>query len=153
MSAEAKAILEGKLAAIAQAVEQARSYEHEHGLANRASRKLGASTLHTLRKWRQVTDTATARDTVTPVVVVEGEAARADTPEVKPSAHEEPQVPVSPQTSIRIPPELREAADQYGRERRWSFGEVVRVGLEQLVGYEPNDDQAEHRSVNGALDA
>lgn len=46
------------------------------------------------------------------------------------------------QTSIRLPTELREQADAFGREHRWSFGEVVRVGLEQLVGYDRDSDAA-----------
>jgi len=43
-------------------------------------------------------------------------------------------------TSIRIPEPLRERVEQYGREHRWSMGEVTRVALEQLVGY--NRDEA-----------
>jgi hypothetical protein len=47
--------------------------------------------------------------------------------------------------SIRVPAELRAQADQYAHERRWSFGEVTRVALEQLVGYDQDDDQPTDR--------
>jgi hypothetical protein len=56
-----------------------------------------------------------------------------------------PAVPAGPATSVRIPEQLRERVEQYGRERRWSFGETTRVALEQLVGYESEDQPATER--------
>ncbi|HMD56245.1 MAG TPA: hypothetical protein VKG82_02110 [Solirubrobacteraceae bacterium] len=50
-------------------------------------------------------------------------------------------MPAGPTTSVRIPEPLRELVEQYGRERRWSLGEVTRVALERLV----EEDQAEER--------
>jgi hypothetical protein len=56
-------------------------------------------------------------------------------------------VPAGPATSVRIPELLRERVEQYGRERRWSMGEVTRVALEQLVGYDQPDDQPDNRKA------
>jgi len=50
-------------------------------------------------------------------------------------------VPAGPATSVRIPEQLRERVEQYGRERRWSMGEVTRVALERVV----EEDQADER--------
>ncbi len=55
-------------------------------------------------------------------------------------------MPAGPATSVRIPEQLRERVEQYGRERRWSFGETTRVALEQLIGY---DGQADHERDEG----
>ena len=54
---------------------------------------------------------------------------------------------VSPTVAVRVPVDLRQQAEAYGRERRWTFGEVVRVGLEQLVDYDgqPRHDQPTER--------
>jgi hypothetical protein len=52
-------------------------------------------------------------------------------------------VPAGPATSVRIPTELREQAEAFARSRRWTFGEVVRVGLERLVGYGDEDHSAD----------
>jgi hypothetical protein len=48
---------------------------------------------------------------------------------------------VSPTVAVRVPTDLRQAAEAYGHERRWSLGEVVRVGLEQLVDYQRPEQQ------------
>ena len=57
-------------------------------------------------------------------------------------------VSVAPTAGIRIPPDLREQAELFAREHRWSLSETVRVGLERLVGYEADDDQpAERRTA------
>ena len=42
-------------------------------------------------------------------------------------------MPVAAPTSIRIPDPLRRKAEAFGRERRWTLGEVVRVAIEQLL--------------------
>jgi hypothetical protein len=49
-------------------------------------------------------------------------------------------VPAGPATSVRIPEPLREQVEQYGREHRWSMGEVTRVALERLVGDQDDDE-------------
>ena len=49
-------------------------------------------------------------------------------------------MPASESTSIRVPSELREQVERYGRERRWTFGETARVALEQLVDYKPEPE-------------
>ena len=57
-------------------------------------------------------------------------------------------VSVAPTAGIRIPPDLREQAELFAREHRWSLSETVRVGLERLVGYGADDDQpAERRTA------
>ena len=53
----------------------------------------------------------------------------------------EPNVPVAPTVSIRVPSDLRERVEAFGRERRWTFGEVTRVALEQLVGYDKDESE------------
>lgn len=54
-----------------------------------------------------------------------------------------PPVPSPQQTSVRIPGPLRERVDAYAREHRWSMGEVTRVALERLVGFEHDDKNHE----------
>ena len=44
-------------------------------------------------------------------------------------------MPVARTAGIRIPPDLREQAELFAREHRWSLSGTVRVGLERLVGY------------------
>jgi len=148
MTTDARATLDAKLAAIARAVEDARTFEHEHGLTSRTTRKLAASTLHSLRRWQQTAASSADGDTVKRVVG-DGAAVRAasaDTQKSTPSAPEELPVPVSPVTSIRIPAELRAEAEAFGRDRRWTLGEVTRVALEQLVGdQETHDNQPAER--------
>jgi hypothetical protein len=57
-------------------------------------------------------------------------------------------VPAAPTAGIRIPPDLREQAELFGRERRWTFSETAKVALEQLVGYEEREDaEPERRSA------
>ena len=56
---------------------------------------------------------------------------------------EEPAVPVSPTVAVRVPTDLRRQAEAYGRERRWTFGEVTRVALEQLVGYDKDESEGQ----------
>ncbi|HME04245.1 MAG TPA: hypothetical protein VKG38_14585 [Solirubrobacteraceae bacterium] len=48
-------------------------------------------------------------------------------------------MPAGPATSIRIPEPRRERVEDYAREHRWSMGEVTRVALEQLVGYDRDE--------------
>jgi hypothetical protein len=135
--------LAAQLEDIAAAIEQARAFEHEHGLSSSRTRKLPADTLRSLRRWR----TAVTGDTVT-CVVAEGtaatRAASADKKQVNVVCTEEPPtVPAAPSTTIRIPEPLRERVEEYGREHRWSLGETTRVALERLVGYdrEPNETE------------
>lgn len=138
-----EALLDVMLADLAAHAQRVRDFQCQSGQDRRPLRKLAASTLHTVRNWRH----AVAGDTVSLDVVVEGQAARADTSKSTPSAHEEPLVPVSPQTSIRIPEPLRERVAEYGRERRWSMGEVTRVALEQLVGQQVDTPEPEPRQT------
>jgi len=121
------------------AIRDAQAFEHEHGLASRHTRKLPADTLRIIRRWR----TAASGDTLTPVVADGTAAKRAASADkqVNVVCTEEPQVPVAPSTSVRIPESLRERVEEYGREHRWSMGEVTRVALEQLVGDEQHGDQ------------
>jgi hypothetical protein len=142
-------VLSRQLDAIAVAIGRARTFEYEYGLSSRHSRKSGASTLHSLRRWQQATASAPASDTVSPVVVdgtVATRAASADKPANAVCTEELP-VPVSPVTTVRIPEPLREQAEAYGREHRWTFGEVTRVALERLVGYHHDDDTEPRRAA------
>jgi hypothetical protein len=59
----ARETLDAKLALIARAVEDARAYEHEHGLARHDTRKHAGNALRTLRHWR-VTVNAERRSTL-----------------------------------------------------------------------------------------
>jgi hypothetical protein len=45
--------MHAKLALIARAVEDARAYEHEHGLARHDTRQCPRATLRSLRQWRE----------------------------------------------------------------------------------------------------
>jgi len=122
------------------AVEDAREHEHEASLANHHSRKLPADCLRILRRWRSSTASASERATLQQVVANGTAAERAASADRQVNVcAEEPPVPAAT-TSIRIPEPLRERVEQYGREHRWSMGEVTRVALEQLVGY--NRDEA-----------
>ena len=138
MSTEA-ATLATKLAAIVHAVEDARAYEHEHGLARHETRRHAADALRVVRRWQGFT--VPRGDTMQPKT-----GARAPQSGSQRQAHkiaacrrEEPAVPVSPTVAVRVPTDLRRQAEAYGRERRWTFGEVTRVALEQLVGYDKDE--------------
>ena len=134
---------------IAEMIEDARAYEHDHGLTSRHTRKMPADALRSLHRWR------TAHTTTTSATLCDKSRATAPRDNGQPTAgenqvhivcEESPTVPTGPATSVRIPPELREQADALARERRWTFGEVVRVGLEQLVAGQPeNTRDAEPR--------
>jgi hypothetical protein len=50
--------LDQRLALIAAAVEDARGYQHEHGLSDHRSRKLPADVLRALRRWQGATSAA-----------------------------------------------------------------------------------------------
>jgi predicted transcriptional regulator len=143
-------VLTRQLDAIAVAIERARTFEHEQRLGTHATRRQPGDMLRSLHRWqRGVTASAPDGGTVTHKSGAEGTAQRAASAGAQstPSAHEELSVPVSPATSIRIPEELREQAEAFGRERRWSFGQTVRVGLEQLVGYHQDDDAEPRRAA------
>src|SRR2546423_11026448 len=47
--------LDQRLAHMAAAVEDARAYQHEHGLSDHRSRKLPADVLRALRRWQRAT--------------------------------------------------------------------------------------------------
>ena len=147
MNTEA-ASLATKLAAIVRAVEDARAHQHEAGLATRYTRKLPADVLRVLRRWQE--STALRGDTMQPKTGARAPQAGSQRQAHKITAcrREEPAVPVSPTVAVRVPTDLRQQAEAYGRERRWTFGEVVRVGLEQLVDYqgEVEQDQPTERS-------
>jgi hypothetical protein len=121
---------------IAEMIRDAQAFEHQHNMGNVHTRKLPADALRALRRWR------TAHTTPTSATLCDKSRATAPRDNGQPTAgdqvhivcEESPTVPTGPATSVRIPPELREQADALARERRWTFGEVVRVGLEQLVG-------------------
>ncbi|MGO8906961.1 MAG: hypothetical protein ACLQMH_15270 [Solirubrobacteraceae bacterium] len=122
------------------AVEDARAHEHTAGLANHHTRKLPGDCLRILRRWRSATAVASGHATVQLVVAngtVRKQAASAD--KQANVCTEEPPVPAATTTSIRIPESLRERVEEYGREHRWSMGEVTRVALEQLVGYDRDE--------------
>jgi hypothetical protein len=131
-------------------ISDAQAYEHEHRLATSRSRRLPADMLRTLRRWRSVSGAAAV-----PVTLSHKSRATAPTDSGRPTAgdrvhivcEESPTVPAGPATSVRIPPKLREQADALARERRWTFGEVVRVGLEQLVGCDQGDEQDEGQAA------
>jgi hypothetical protein len=127
----AEALLARQLDAIAAAIDHAWKFQNEHGLTTRHTRKPAADTLRSLRRWQA----AVAADTVKHVVAdgTAERAASADKP-VNVVCKEPPTVSIAPTTSVRIPEPLRERVEQYGREHRWSMGEVTRVALEQLVG-------------------
>jgi hypothetical protein len=137
MNREHVDVLDAKLALIARAVEDARAYEHEHALARHDTRKHAANTLRSLRRWQ----VAVAADTVKHVVADGTAAKRAASADKQVNVvctKELPTVPIAPSTSVRIPEPLRERVEQYGREHRWTMGEVTRVALEQLVS--PRED-------------
>jgi len=121
------------------AVEDVRAHEHKTGLASHRTRRLPGDCLRILRRWKDLTATAPDRGTVQEVVAngtAPKRAASADKPVNV--CTEEPPVPAAT-TSIRIPESLRVRVEQYGREHRWSMGEVTRVALEQLVGYDRDE--------------
>jgi hypothetical protein len=146
ITAELQARIDLAIAAILDAQE----LEHERRLGSRETRKLPADCVRILRRWRSVTDTAATAATVS-----HKSGARAPLsgqPEAGKQVNVCPlelsEVPAGEATSIRFPPPLRERAEEYGRERRWSFGEVVRVAVEELVDYEPQAER--ERSADGA---
>jgi predicted transcriptional regulator len=141
-------VLSRQLDAIAVAIERARTFEHEQSLSSGRSRRLPADMLRSLRRWQSVTSAARV-----PATLCDKSRATAPRDNGQPTAgdqvhivcEEQPTVPAGPATSVRIPPKLREQADALARERRWTFGEVVRVGLERLVAYDQDDDDTQPR--------
>jgi hypothetical protein len=136
------------------AIHDAQQFEHEHGLTSSRTRKLPADLLRTLHRWQKVNDAA-----VMTAALCDKSRATAPTDSGQPTAgdqvhhivcEESPTVPTGPATSVRIPTELREQAEAFGRERRWTFGEVVRVGLEQLVGYDHELERQTHTKKENA---
>src|SRR5271167_1965117 len=107
MSAEADQ-LDAKLAQIVSAIENARAYEHEHGLARHDTRKLPADALRIIRRWHalhgdtlQVKSEARHQQHGQPTA---GEV------EIAVCRKEQPTVPIAPTVSIRVPSDLREQA-------------------------------------------
>jgi predicted transcriptional regulator len=127
--------LAAQLDAIATAIEQARSFEHEHGLSNRHTRKLPADTLRSLRRWQHTTEDAACRVTLHSNVAATAPATGSQRQAVTPSppAKGAPTVPVSPTVGIRIPEPLRQRAEDLAHREERSFGQVVRRALTEHV--------------------
>jgi len=147
----AQTTLDALLAALELTIRDAQAFQHEHRLASSRTRKLPGDMLRTLHRWQKVNDPAASADTLCEVVANGTGITRAASADkqVNVVCTEEPPVPAAHHvTSIRLPDELRERVEQYGREHRWSMGEVTRVALEQLVGSETEDDtQTERRQA------
>ncbi len=139
--------LDAMLAIAEAAIRDAQQFEHEHHLGSVRTRKLPADMLRSLRRWKTAhTSAATMCDKSRATAPRDnGQPTAGD--QVHIVCEELPTVPTGPATSVRIPPELREQADAFARDRRWTFGEVVRVGLEQLVGHDQDDDSPDRRSA------
>ena len=127
---------------VVEMIRDACAFEHEHGLTSRHTRKMPADALRSLHRWR------TAHTTTTSATLCDKSRATAPRDNGQPTAgenqvhivcEESPTVPTGPATSVRIPEPLRQQAEAFGREHRWSFGEVTRVALEQLVGGQRED--------------
>lgn len=143
----AAAHLAGRLAAAIRAIEEARAFEHDHRLTTRRTRKLPGDAIRSLRRWQEFTTAAAYGDTVNGTeATAPHTGSQAGEVKGSPSAKELPTVAIAPTVSIRVPTDLREQAEAYGRERRWTFGEVVRVGLEQLV--DQHDQDQRHRQAS-----
>jgi hypothetical protein len=141
--------LQARLVLAIAAVLDAQELEHEQRLGSRQTRKLPADCLRILHRWRCLTDTSTAAATLS--YKTGARAPLSGQPEagkqVNVCPRELPEVPAGEATSIRFPPPLRERAEAFARERRWSFGEVVRVAVEELVDYQPPQPEPERRSA------
>ena len=123
-------------------VQDARAYEHEHGLTSRHTRQLPRGILRQLAHWRKVTATSEHRATLCesqPIAPATG--SEADASEL--SVREEPVVATSPIVGVRIPEPLKRQAEVFAREHRWSFGETTRVALERLVGYDAQEPEGD----------
>jgi hypothetical protein len=133
--------LESALVSIARAVESARTYEHEHGLARHDTRKYAGDVLRIVRRWHashggtlHMQSEARHQQHGQPT------AGEVDTAACR---KEQPTVPIAPTVSIRVPSDLREQAEAFGRERRWTFAKTTLVALEQLIDYEEQADDGD----------
>jgi hypothetical protein len=133
-----------QLTVIARAVEEARSFQRDHNLTSHDTRRLPGNALHAIHAWQKHIAAAVHGGTVelTDATAPFTGSQAGEVVATSSSARELPEVPIAPTVSIRVPADLRVQAEAFGRERRWTFGEVVRVGLERLVDYdgEPEAD-------------
>lgn len=137
--------LDAKLAAIIHAIEDAQQHEHEHGIACRATRRLPGDALRLLRRWRHATEPAADSG------IMQCKSRATAPQDGQPTAGTPPQArePAvqAPVVSIRMPPDLREQAEAFGRERRWSLAETTRVALEQLVSDQRREPERQERAA------
>ena len=133
--------LASKLDAIATAIEQARAFEHEHGLSNRDTRKLPGDALRSLRRWQAAAHVATLQSSnVAATAPATGSQRQAVTPTPAKGA---PTVPVSPTVGIRIPEPLRQRAEALAQREERSVSQVIRRALtEHVERHEPEHRQA-----------
>jgi hypothetical protein len=148
MSTEARVTLTTILDIAEAAIRDAQAFEHEHELTTHGTRKLPGNALHAIHVWRRHMTTASHADTVSDTeATAPNTGSQAGEVVSSSSAKELPTVAIAPATSIRIPEPLRERVDQYAHDRRWSFGEATRVALEQLVGYDQDDQPTDRRTA------
>ncbi len=122
--------LAAQLDAIAAAIEQARAFEHEHGLSSSRTRKLPANAIRELRRWRHATEHAEQRATV-PSTAPQPRHRDNGQPTAGSNTQpaKEPAVPASPTVGVRIPVDLRQRAEDQARREDRSFSQVVRHAL------------------------
>ncbi|HEY2181323.1 MAG TPA: hypothetical protein VGH09_06605 [Solirubrobacteraceae bacterium] len=126
-------------------VSDAATFQRQTGQATSHTRKHPQTVSRELRRWRSALQGDTVKPKTGATAPQAGSQRQADA--VTACRREEPAVPVSPTVAVRVPVELREQAEAYGREHRWTFGEVTRVALEQLVGFEQDDEDSPDRQV------
>jgi hypothetical protein len=144
----AAATLARQIDDIIEMVEDARAFEHERGLGSIHTRKLPANAIRELRRWQSVTASAAGRDTVhdkSGATAPQGQPTAGDSKSTSSARSPQVQAPV---VSIRMSPDLREQAEAFGRERRWTLAQTTRVALEQLVGQ--GDDTHGHEPRQAA---
>jgi hypothetical protein len=139
--------LDAMLTLAGDSIRDAQAFQHEHGLTSHATRKLPGNALHAIRAWQKHIAAAVHGDTVNRTEATAPETGSQAGDEVGKSHRLQgaAEVAIAPTVSIRVPVDLREQAEAFGRERRWTLGEVVRVGLERLVehdGQEQDDTQS-----------
>jgi hypothetical protein len=143
--AQRAAELHARLALAGDVIRDARALEHEHHLASHDSRRFAGDALRILRRWQVAASRGSTLRSKSGANGTAQRAASAGTQST--SVREELPVPAAPTAGIRIPPDLREQAESFGRERRWTLSETTRVALERLVGFnghaEPNAEPNE----------
>ena len=132
--------LDAKLAGITLAIEDARVFMHEHHLGTHDTRKAPADALRIIRRWHALHG-GTLQEKSEARHQEHGQPTAGEV-ETAACRKELSTVPVAPTVSIRVPSDLREQAEAFCRDRRWTFAKTTLVALEQLIGYDGHLDDA-----------